>query len=68
MDKKEPIFLEPDQAAWLPVAQKIIDGGFDGADGSTCESLMMGLEVINHPLCRSAMERIQNIKKRKGKR
>jgi len=60
--------LPDDQAAWLPVAQKIIDGGFDGADGSTCESLRIGLEIINHPLCRSAMERIENIKKRKAKK
>ena len=52
------ISLPPDQAAWLPVAQQILRGEFDGCDRSTCESLMIGLRSVSHPACRRALEKL----------
>lgn len=50
--------LAPDRAPWLYVARQIFAGEFDGADGSTLESLNIGLRSIPHPACRRALERI----------
>ncbi len=50
--------LPPDQAAWLPVARQVLDGEFDGADGSTRASVTIGLRSIHHPKCRSALIRL----------
>lgn len=49
-------FLPPDQAPWLPVARQILDGEFEGADGSTRESLTIGLRSIQNPVCASAIK------------
>ena len=43
---------------WLHVARQILDGEFDGCDGSTRKSLTIGLRNIRHPLCRRALERL----------
>jgi hypothetical protein len=51
--------LTPDCAPWLHVARQVLAGEFDGVDGSTAESVSIGLRSIAHPLCRSALERIQ---------
>ena len=54
--------LPPDQAAWLPVARQILAGEFDGADGSTQESLTIGLRSIPHPDCRRALDKLSAAK------
>jgi hypothetical protein len=50
--------LRPDCLPWLHVARQILAGEFDGADGSTSESLQIGLRSINHPLCLRALRLI----------
>jgi hypothetical protein len=51
--------LAPDQAAWLPVAKRVVSGQFDGATRSTCESLIIGLRGTPHPMCRPALIRLE---------
>jgi hypothetical protein len=51
--------LTPDCAPWLHVAKQILDGEFDGADGSTRESITIGLRPIRHPLCERALARLK---------
>ncbi len=48
--------LRPDEIPWMHIARQIVEGEFDGAVGSTRESLTIGLRGINHPLCRRALE------------
>lgn len=50
--------LTPDCAPWLHVARQILAGEFDGCDGSTRESLTIGLRSILHPLCQRALDRL----------
>jgi hypothetical protein len=50
--------LPPDQAPWLHVAKQVLAGEFDGADGSTRESITIGLRSIAHPVCRQALQRL----------
>ena len=52
--------LPPDCAPWLHDAKQVLAGEFDGADGSTVESLTIGLRGIRHPLCEQAMIRLHN--------
>jgi hypothetical protein len=47
--------LTPDCAPWLPTARQILAGEFDGADGSTVQSLVIGLRSIRHPACQRAL-------------
>lgn len=47
--------LPPDQAAWIPVARQILAGEFAGADGSTRDSITIGLRRIKHPVCEAAL-------------
>ena len=51
--------LQPDQAPWLHVARQILEREWDGCDGSTRESLSIGLRNIQHPKCRAALERLK---------
>ena len=51
--------LAPDCAPWLRVAWQILDGQFEGCDGSTRESLTIGLRNIRHPLCERALVRLK---------
>jgi len=50
--------LAPDCAPWLHVAKQVLAGEFDGADGSTRQSLIIGLRSIPHPLCVRALARL----------
>lgn len=56
------IQLTPDQVPWLHVARQIMAGEFGGADGSTVESLTIGLRSIAHPLCKQALAQLQHAK------
>ncbi len=51
--------LMPDCAPWLHVAKQVLSGEFDGTDGSTVRSLIIGLRSICHPLCRSALIQLE---------
>jgi len=51
--------LAPDCTPWLHVARQILAGEFDGWDGSTRESLIIGLRSIPHPLCVRALARLR---------
>ena len=50
--------LSPDCIPWLHVARQILAGEFDGADGTTVESLTIGLRAIPHRLCERALARL----------
>jgi hypothetical protein len=50
--------LPTDCGPWLHVARQVLEGQFDGADGSTRQSLEIGLRSVIHPQCRSALERL----------
>jgi hypothetical protein len=50
--------LPPDCAPWLHVAKQVLAGEFDGCDGSTWESLRIGLRAVRHPACALALERL----------
>jgi hypothetical protein len=51
--------LPPDCFPWLHIAKQVLAGEFDGADGSTYESIVIGLHSISHPFCRDAVEHIR---------
>ena len=59
--------LTPDCAPWLYVAQQIFAGEFDSPDGSTIQSLTIGLRNIKHPDCQHAIERLRLPAKRRSK-
>ena len=59
--------LTPDCAPWLHVARQILAGEFEGADGSTIQSLTIGLRGIKHPGCQHAIERLGFPAKRRSK-
>lgn len=50
--------LAPDCAPWLHVAKQVLAGEFVGMDGSTRQSMILGLRSIPHPLCVRAMARL----------
>jgi hypothetical protein len=54
----EQAMLGPDCAPWLHVARQVLEGEFDSADGSTRESVTIGLRSIAHPDCQSALKRL----------
>lgn len=54
--------LPADCSPWLHVARQVLDGEFDGADGSTRESVFLGLRSIGHPLCKQALERLAAVR------
>ena len=49
--------LREDEIPWLHVARQVLAGEFDGADISTRDSLSIGLQSIQHPLCQQALNR-----------
>jgi hypothetical protein len=49
--------LPEDEIPWLHVARQVLAGEFDGADISTRDSLRIGLQSIQHPLCQQALNR-----------
>jgi len=51
--------LTPDCAPWLHVARQILAGEFDNANGSTRESLSIGLRSIRNALCQNALIRLK---------
>jgi len=51
--------LPPDCAPWLHIARQVLQGEFDGADGSIVASLTIGLRGIRHPRCAEALARLQ---------
>jgi hypothetical protein len=51
--------LPADCAPWLHIARQVLAGEWDGADGSTCESLLIGLRAVEHLDCRRAVERLK---------
>jgi hypothetical protein len=53
--------LPDDQAAWLPTAQQVIGGGFDGGHKSLLESLLIGVRGIKHPLCVEVRARFETM-------
>jgi hypothetical protein len=52
--------LAPDCAAWHHVARQILAGEFEGADGSTIQSLNIGLRGIVHPICQQAINHLKS--------
>src|SRR5689334_8972588 len=38
--------LPPDERAWLHVCRQVLEGEFNGADGSTAESVTIGLRAL----------------------
>lgn len=52
--------LTPDELPWLHVARQVLAGEWDGADGSTRESVIIGLRSIRHPLCERALARLKS--------
>lgn len=48
--------LTPDCAPWLHIARQVLSGEWDGCDGSTADSLIIGLEGVPHPLCHRALD------------
>jgi hypothetical protein len=50
--------LPLDCAPWLHIAKQVLAGEFDSADGSTRESITIGLRSIGHPLCQDAVKHI----------
>ena len=61
----QAVTLRPDEVPWIHVARQVLAGEFDGADPSTFESLTIGLRVIPHPLCREALARLPNNRKKR---
>ena len=57
--------LPSDCVPWLHIARQVLTGEFEGADHSMIESLKIGLGSINHPHCRSALERLGATAKRR---
>lgn len=54
--------LTPDRAPRLHTARQILEGEFDGADRSTCESLTSDLtNHPYHPICQRALERLKTM-------
>ncbi len=51
--------LRPDEIPWLYIARQILAGEFDGADGCTVESLVIGLRGFAHPVCHHALKRLR---------
>jgi hypothetical protein len=51
--------LRRDEIPWLYIARQILAGEFNGADGSTRESLAIGLRSIRHPLCERALAQLK---------
>ena len=43
---------------WLRVAEQVLAGKFKNADDSTARSLAIGLQAVDHPDCRRALERL----------
>ena len=50
--------LPPDCVPWLHIARQILSGEFDGCDGSTRDSLTIGLRSIPHFDCRAALRHL----------
>lgn len=50
--------LPSDCAPWLHIAKQVLAGEFDGADGSTRDSLTIGLRSIKNPVCGSAIKHL----------
>ena len=50
--------LREDEIPWLHTARQVLEGEFEGADRSTCESVTFGLRSIQHPDCQRAFERL----------
>jgi hypothetical protein len=55
--------LTPDCLPWLHVARQVLAGEFDGCDGSTRDSLSIGLGSVTHPVCQCALERVKTLGK-----
>lgn len=58
---------------WVAVANQVLAGGLDDADGTMRESLIIGLRGLSHPACREAWARLteastapQPVKRRAG--
>ena len=50
--------LSFDCAPWLHVAFQVMEGEFNGCDGSTRESVTIGLRSFRHPSCEDALRRL----------
>lgn len=50
--------LPADEAPWFHIAKQVMAGEFDGADGSTRDSLTIGLRSIQHPVCAAAIKHL----------
>jgi hypothetical protein len=55
--------LKLDEAPWLHLAKQVLLGEWDGCDGSTRDSLVIGLRSIQHPACRAALARLGSAEK-----
>ena len=51
--------VSKEQLPWLHVAGQVLNGEFDGADSYTCESILIGLRNIEHPVCEQAILRLK---------
>jgi hypothetical protein len=45
------------------IAQKVMDGEFDGETKSYRESITIGLRSFSDPICKKAIARLESIKK-----
>ena len=59
--------LPPDCVPWVHIARQILAGEFDTGDGSTLESLRIGVRNIHHPLCQSAKDYLDALTKHRKK-
>lgn len=50
--------LPADEAPWFHIAKQILCGEFRGCDGSTRDSLTIGLRSIQNPVCASAIKHL----------
>ena len=55
--------LREDEIPWLHVAKQVLSGEFEGADRSTVESLIIGLQRIAHRVCHRALDHLRNQKR-----
>ena len=60
--------LPDDCLPWINIARQIMDGEFHGSDGTTIESLTIGVRSIDHPLCKRAMEMLDTMRNQRRRR
>lgn len=57
--------MTPDEQPWLEVANRVLAGEFAGADTSTLKSLTIGLRLIDNPVCKQALVKLEKMREKK---